>query len=71
MWRFERIPPEEQDQVLIAWEQQDLKTIFTIYQKRKVAPERISPCCATKLVMEWTEYAIKNGLIVASDTSTS
>lgn len=51
--------PEDQDRVLEAWSTQDLATILTIYNERKVTPTRLPPCCATEQLMAWTNYAIK------------
>jgi len=69
-WRFKNIPPDEQDQVLEAFAKEDYKTIFEIYTKRKVPAGRIAPCCATRLLIEWTQWAISTGKIKSSASST-
>jgi len=65
MWYFEKIPAEKIPEVLSAWERQNFRELIAIYNKYKVAPERLTPCCAGEAITLWTKWAIREGKLKA------
>lgn len=63
MWKFENIPEEEQNRVVEAHKNGDTATLYEIYTKHKVPTSRVSPCCASRIINEWTQWAIRNNKI--------
>lgn len=61
MWYFEKIPAEKVPDVLAAWEKQDFRKLIEIYNRYKIAPQTLTPCCAGEAVTLWTKWAIREG----------
>jgi len=59
MWNFERLPPEEYDNVLKHFEAQNFVALLVIYNKYKISSGRLTACCAFATIKIWSEYGIR------------
>lgn len=63
MWYFERIPEEERPVARNHYEQGQLPELMNIYNKYKVSPTLLTPCCSINKTIEWTKWAIHKGIL--------
>jgi len=65
MWYFERIPQEMRGQVIGLYEKNQYRELISIYNKYKVSPDPLKPCCSFEMIRLWTAWAIRENKIQA------